>query len=82
MYGSETIVSKEIEVKSKSGTDDNLRTMIKVRRTDRMGNKKIKELVGICKGVDEVEGIMKRVDENRRVDRVFGVEPTGVRKVG
>lgn len=49
--------------------------MIGVRKTDRMGNERIKELVAVWKGVDKAinentmrwYGTKKRMDENRMV---------------
>lgn len=69
---------------------DNLKTIIGVKRGDRMGNEKIKELVYVKKEIDDVinestkrwYNHIKRRDENVIVKRMFSSKVTSVIKVG
>ena len=54
MYGSETIIWKEEErARIRVVQMDKIRSLLGIRRMDRVPNARIRELCGMAKGVDE-----------------------------
>lgn len=55
LFDSDSDARKERErSRIKAGQMDNLKAMVRIRRTDRMRHKRIRELVSVYKGVDKV----------------------------
>ena len=70
MYGSETMSWKEEIFKIRTVQMDNLRSLLRIRRMDRVPNARIRELCGVTKGAVE------RIDESvlRWFDHVERIE--------
>ena len=90
MYGFETMLWKE---KKRSRIRviqmDNLRSLLGIRRMDRVPNARIRELCGVTKGVDERNegvlrwvGVVERMENDRFAKRVYVGECAGSRSVG
>ena len=71
IYGSETMLWKESEIsRIKAVQMDNLRGMLGIRRIDRIPNKRIRELCGVTKRVDERidEDVLRWFDDVNRME--------------
>ena len=61
LYGSETMIWKEKERSRIRAVEiDNLRSLLDIRRMDKVLNEQIRQLCGVMKGVDEKidEGVL------------------------
>lgn len=87
IYESEIMVWKEIERSSISSVQmDNFRALIGVRRINRMGNERIRKLIGARKGVNKIMSMMRWywhiIIMRIRYRTVLESEREGVRRVG
>ena len=91
MYGSETIIWKEEErARIRVVQMDKIRSLLGIRRMDRVPNARIRELCGMAKGVDEriEEDVLhwfshvERMENDRIAKRVYVGELTGSHSVG
>src|SRR5678815_5068657 len=91
LYSSETMVcNKKYRSKVQCVQMDNLRSMLGVRRIDKMRNELIRELCGVKKWVNERinESVlrwfdhMERMNDSRLVKRMYSGECVGNRPAG
>jgi hypothetical protein len=91
LYGSEvTVWCPKYRSRVQAVQMDNLRSVLGVRRIDKMRNERIRELCGVERGMNERInesllrwfGHMERMDESRLVKRMYSSECEGSKPVG